>query len=121
MAQVLSLMSCSKSVNLHHERLPFWNLGLPSEMRTALMHRMGSKNLVIDLQQAANKIPESLSHYNLKLSDDGLQLHYRYDVRAQKTGIVDLLSELKKASFKLRDLQTSQSSLEEIFVNLIKE
>ncbi|MBT5574731.1 MAG: ABC transporter ATP-binding protein [Alphaproteobacteria bacterium] len=91
------------------------------ENKTALMHRMGSKNLVIDLQQAANKIPESLSHYNLKLSDDGLQLHYQYDVRAQKTGIVDLLSELKKASFKLRDLQTSQSSLEEIFVNLIKE
>ena len=91
------------------------------ENKTALMQRMGSKNLVIDLQQAANKIPESLSHYNLKLSDDGLQLHYQYDVRAQKTGIVDLLSELKKASFKLRDLQTSQSSLEEIFVNLIKE
>ena len=91
------------------------------ENKTALMHQMGSKNLVIDLQQAANKIPESLSHYNLKLSDDGLQLHYQYDVRAQKTGIVDLLSELKKASFKLRDLQTSQSSLEEIFVNLIKE
>ncbi|MDA9190814.1 ABC transporter ATP-binding protein [Alphaproteobacteria bacterium] len=91
------------------------------ENKTALMQRMGSKNLVIDLQQAANKIPESLSHYNLKLSDDGLQLYYQYDVRAQKTGIVDLLSELKKASFKLRDLQTSQSSLEEIFVNLIKE
>ena len=91
------------------------------ENKTALMQRMGSKNLVIDLQQAANKIPKSLSHYNLKLSDDGLQLHYQYDVRAQKTGIVDLLSELKKASFKLRDLQTSQSSLEEIFVNLIKE
>ena len=50
-----------------------------------------------------------------------MQLNYIYDVRAQKTGIVDLLSELKKASFKLRDLQTSQSTLEEIFVNLVKE
>ena len=67
------------------------------------------------------KIPASLSHHRLTLSDDGMQLSYVYDVSAQKTGIVNLLIELKKASFKFRDLQTSESSLEEIFVNLVKE
>ena len=91
------------------------------EGKYELMQRMGSKNLTIELQSPAIEIPASLSHYNLTLSDDGLQLNYQYDVRAQKTGIVDLLSELKKASFRLRDLQTSQSSLEEIFVNLVRD
>jgi len=91
------------------------------EGKNELIQRMGSKNLSIELQEPAKKIPASLSRFNLTLSNDGMQLNYIYDVRAQKTGIVDLLSELKKASFKLRDLQTSQSSLEEIFVNLVKE
>ena len=91
------------------------------EEKNELIERMGSKNLSIELQEPAKKIPTSLSRFNLTLSNDGMQLNYIYDVRAQKTGIVDLLSELKKASFKLRDLQTSQSSLEEIFVNLVKE
>ena len=91
------------------------------EGKNELMRRMGSKNLTIELQSPATEIPASLSRYNLTLSDDGLQLNYLYDVRAQKTGIVDLLSELKKASFSLRDLQTSQSSLEEIFVNLVRD
>ena len=91
------------------------------EGKNELIQRMGSKNLSIELQEPVKKIPTSLSRFNLTLSNDGMQLNYIYDVRAQKTGIVDLLSELKKASFKLRDLQTSQSSLEEIFVNLVKE
>jgi len=91
------------------------------EGKNELIQRMGSKNLLIELQKPAKKIPTSLSRFNLTLSNDGMQLNYIYDVRAQKTGIVDLLSELKKASFKLRDLQTSQSTLEEIFVNLVKE
>jgi len=91
------------------------------EGKNELMQRMGSKNLTIELQNPATEIPSSLSHYNLTLSDDGLRLNYHYDVRAQKTGIVDLLSELRKASFRLRDLQTSQSSLEEIFVNLVRD
>ena len=91
------------------------------EGKNELMQRMGFKNLTIELQSPATEIPSSLSHYNLTLSDDGLQLYYQYDVRAQKTGIVDLLSELRKASLRLRDLQTSQSSLEEIFVNLVRD
>ena len=91
------------------------------EEKNELIQRMGSKNLSIELQEPAKKIPTSLSRFNLTLSNDGMRLNYIYDVRAQKTGIVDLLSELKKASFKLRDLQTSQSSLEEIFVNLVKD
>ena len=91
------------------------------EEKHELMQRMGSKNLTIDLQKPVSKIPSSLSNYKLAISDDGMQLNYVYDVRAQKTGIVGLLSELKKASIKIRDLQTSQSSLEEIFVNLVKD
>ena len=91
------------------------------EEKNSLIQRMGSKNLTIELEEPALKIPTSLSHHRLTLSDDGMQLRYVYDVSAQKTGIVNLLIELKEASFKFRDLQTSESSLEEIFVNLVKE
>ncbi len=91
------------------------------EGKNELMQRMGSKNLTIELRKPVSKIPASLSNYKLELSNDGMRLNYLYDVRAQKTGIIDLLLELKKASFKIRDLQTSQSSLEEIFVNLVKD
>ena len=91
------------------------------EEKNNLMQRMGSKNLTIELEEPVLKIPTSLSHHRLTLSDDGMQLRYVYDVSAQKTGIVNLLIELREASFKFRDLQTSESSLEEIFVNLVKE
>ena len=66
-------------------------------------------------------IPDSLTPFNLSRSDDGSQLTYTYDTRADRTGITSLLSALSDAGLKLRDLSTTQSSLEEIFVNLVRE
>ncbi|MDD9922665.1 MAG: ABC transporter ATP-binding protein [Boseongicola sp.] len=91
------------------------------EDKTALMARMGQKEMRIELTEAATKLPESLSDYNLVLSDDGASLVYSYDTKAQRTGITSLLKDLQAAGLGLRDVQTSQSSLEDIFVGLVKE
>ena len=91
------------------------------EDKTALMARMGQKEMRIELTEAATKLPESLSDYNLVLSDDGASLVYSYDTKAQRTGITSLLKDLQAAGLGLRDVQKSQSSLEDIFVGLVKE
>ena len=89
------------------------------EDKEQLMLRLGKKELTIDLQSAIKSIPESLADYQLSLSEDGMQITYRYDVKQQQTGITALLGEMAKAGVKLRDLQTHTSSLEEIFVTLV--
>lgn len=84
-----------------------------------LMAKMGQKQLTIDLQSPADALPDSLAPFNLDRSADGSKLTYTYDTRADRTGITSLLAALSDAGFKLRDLSTTQSSLEEIFVNLV--
>jgi len=91
------------------------------EEKDKLMARMGQKQLRIDLSQPVDAIPESLSSFDLMRADDGASLTYTYDVRQKRTGITQLLTELQKAGLQLRDLQTKQSSLEEIFVGLVHE
>ena len=91
------------------------------EAKSELMAKMGQKQLTVDLQAPVDAIPESLAPFNLSRSDDGSQLTYTYDTRADRTGITSLLSALSDAGLKLRDLSTTQSSLEEIFVNLVRE
>ena len=91
------------------------------EDKDTLMQQMGKKQLHIALQDAIETIPEALSAHPLKLSDDGLSLSYEYDVNASRTGIASLISDIQAAGFILRDIQTSQSSLEDIFVTLVKE
>lgn len=85
-----------------------------------LMRDLGKKHLVLDLKQATGSLPESLSDYNLLLSEDGLQLTYSYNTQGERTGITALLQKLNEAGISLKDLHTSQSSLEEIFVNLVR-
>ncbi len=85
-----------------------------------LMRDLGKKHLVLDLKQAAEELPDSLSEYDLALSDDGMQLTYTYNTQGERTGITALLQMLNEAGLSLRDLHTSQSSLEEIFVNLVR-
>jgi ABC-2 type transport system ATP-binding protein len=91
------------------------------EDKDRLMHRMGSKQLTVDLQTALEQVPEPLAKYDLALSGDGMSLVYCYDRSAERTGIVSLLRDLSANGLVLRDLQTRQSSLEDIFVDLVRE
>ena len=91
------------------------------EEKDALMSRLGKKELTIELQEAANAIPDSLSDLALTLSDDGMKLTYSYDAKQERTGITFLLSQLSEAGLRVKDLQTHTSSLEEIFVSLVHE
>ena len=89
--------------------------------KTSLMQKFGKKLLKIELQKRLSQLPKEFSQENVKLSDDGLTLTYIYDTKQKKTGITKLLSNLSNSGINLRDIQTDQSSLEEIFVNLVKE
>ena len=91
------------------------------EEKTSLMQKFGQKILNIELQKRLNQLPKEFSQENVKLSDDGLTLTNIYDTKQKKTGITKLLSNLSNSGINLRDIQTDQSSLEEIFVNLVKE
>ncbi len=91
------------------------------EDKSALMARMGRKSLRIDLREAVKTVPKNLAEYDLDLAKDNLSLTYNYDARGEGTGITRLLQALAKEGLQLRDLHTSQSSLEEIFVGLVNE
>ena len=91
------------------------------EDKKELLKKMGHKKLTIELQEKIIKIPEDLFKYNLVIGDAQMSLIYTYNVQAKKTGITDLLQSIKDTGFKLKDLKTEQSTLEKIFVNLVKE
>jgi len=91
------------------------------EDKKELIKKMGHKKLTVELQDEIIKIPEALSEYNLDIGKNNMSLVYTYNVQEKKTGITDLLKGLKDAGLKLKDLITEQSSLEKIFVDLVKE
>ncbi len=91
------------------------------EDKTSLMSKLGKKQLTIDLQQPVEAIPQSLSSYPLTLGPEGKSLIYGYDTSAERTGITKLLNDLAAAGMTMSDMSTSQSSLEDIFVDLVKE
>jgi ABC-2 type transport system ATP-binding protein len=91
------------------------------EEKTELMRKLGKKQLTLHLQSRLDRIPGSLAGYHLELSADGTELTYIYDTQAERTGITALLQSLSEAGIRFRDLQTKQSSLEEIFVSLVRE
>ena len=91
------------------------------EDKDKLMAQMGIKELYIELQRPIKAIPPALASYDLSLAEDGSRLTYVYDTKAERTGITGLLTDLSAAGLALRDLQTSQSSLEDIFVDLVKD
>ncbi len=90
------------------------------EDKAALMQKLGKKRLKLHLQGKVDAIPASLAAYNLELSEDGTQLIYTYDTKGERTGITSLLSDLRNAGIRFYDLDTTQSSLEEIFVSLVR-
>ena len=91
------------------------------ENKQALMSRLGRKDLNIELQTPLQSIPESLAEFELTLSDDKQSLRYVYDTQSERIGVTSLLTALSEAGITLKDLQTHTSSLEEIFVSLVKE
>ncbi|APG84757.1 ABC transporter ATP-binding protein [Sinorhizobium americanum] len=90
------------------------------EDKNALMAKLGRKQLRVDLAQPLERIPDSLSSYNLTLEDNGQSLIYDYDTSAERTGITALLAALAETGIRLRDLSTQQSSLEDIFVEIVE-
>ncbi|MBS0431035.1 MAG: ABC transporter ATP-binding protein, partial [Proteobacteria bacterium] len=91
------------------------------EEKHALMRKLGKKQLTLQLQHPLHALPEALREYDLQLEADGAELRYTYDTQAERTGITALLRDLAAADIGFRDLSTRQSSLEEIFVGLIRE
>lgn len=91
------------------------------EDKAELMHKLGRKQLTLQLQHRLEQVPAELSSHGLELSDDGNELVYTYDTQGERTGITALLKDLNDAGIRFKDLQTKQSSLEEIFVNLVSE
>lgn len=91
------------------------------EDKAALMARMGRKEMRIELTETAIDLPDALNGYDLQLADQGQALIYSYDTNAKRTGITSLLKDLQAAGLGLKDVQTSQSSLEDIFVGLVRE
>ncbi len=86
-----------------------------------LLKKLGHKKLTVDLQNEINEIPTSLNKYNLEISKDKKSINYTYNVTGKSTGITNLLQDLKDADLKLQDLKTEQTTLEKIFVSLVKE
>ena len=84
-----------------------------------LMQSMGKKRLIVDLKDAVERIPDALADYDLALAEDGASVTYTYDTRSERTGITRLLLDLNEAGLQLRDLSTTQSSLEDIFVDMV--
>ncbi|WP_439123064.1 ABC transporter ATP-binding protein [Marivita sp.] len=91
------------------------------EEKTALMTRLGQKELRIELQDAVKDLPEALAARGLRLEEGGQVLVYTYDTTKDRTGIATLIREVSDAGLVLRDLQTRQNSLEDIFVELVTD
>ncbi|MFT4608834.1 MAG: ABC-2 type transport system ATP-binding protein [Gammaproteobacteria bacterium] len=91
------------------------------EDKQTLMQKLGRKKLVLDLRQTIALVPQSLETYQLELSDDGSQLTYTYDTMSNRTGITALLKSLSDEGISMKDLKTSQSSLEDIFVSMVRK
>ena len=86
-----------------------------------LIKSLGQKTLTIDLHETVKTLPETLKNYKLTIVNEGLSIDYQYDTQSKQTGITSLLQDMKEAGLKLKDLNTEQSSLEKIFVELVKE
>ena len=91
------------------------------EDKNELMRKLGQKQLALHLQKKLEAVPAELSAYNLKLAADGMELVFTYDSQVERTGITGLLTDLNRAGIRFRDLQTTQSSLEDIFVGLVSD
>ena len=90
------------------------------EKKDELIKRLGQKKLIIELHQKILKIPDKLTSYNLVLNNDGTQITYIYDTTNERTRITSLLNQIRDEGLSLKDINTEKSSLEDIFINLVK-
>jgi ABC-2 type transport system ATP-binding protein len=90
------------------------------EETAELMRKLGKKQMTLQLHQTLETLPAALAEFPLEIHGNGLELVYTYDTRGERTGITTLLSALAEAGIRFKDLSTTQSSLEEIFVSLVK-
>jgi ABC-2 type transport system ATP-binding protein len=88
------------------------------ENKATLMRKLGKKQLTLELSAPLDAVPAAVAGYDIALGNDGRELVYTYDTKAERTGITTLLEELKRAGVGFKDLRTTQSSLEDIFVDL---
>lgn len=86
-----------------------------------LMERLGKKQLIVELKEKAYQLPETLNKYKLELNEDGSLITYTYNAKDGGTGISKLLGAISEAGLVVKDLQINESSLEDIFVNLVKK
>ncbi len=91
------------------------------EDKAELMHKLGKKQLALQLHNRLDAIPDELAAHRLTLTPDGSELVYTYDTQGERTGITALLGALNHAGIRFRDLHTTQSSLEDIFVDLVRQ
>ena len=91
------------------------------EDKAELMRKLGKKQLTLDLREPLAAVPATLASYKLALTGDNKKLIYSYDTKSEHTGITSLLDDLRHAGIKFRDIQTTQSSLEDIFVGLVHQ
>jgi ABC-2 type transport system ATP-binding protein len=91
------------------------------EEKAELMKKLGRKRLILDLQQPIAQLPAALATHALQLAPDGARLTYEYDAEMETTGITALLRDISAAGVLFKDLKTEQSSLEDIFVTLVKD
>jgi ABC-2 type transport system ATP-binding protein len=91
------------------------------EDKAELMHKLGKKQLTLELHKRLDAVPSELAAHRLALANDGSELIYTYDTQGERTGITALLKDLNLAGIRFRDLNTTQSSLEDIFVDLVRQ
>jgi ABC-2 type transport system ATP-binding protein len=91
------------------------------EDKAELMHKLGKKQLTLELHKRLDAIPSELAAHHLALAGDGNELIYTYDTQGERTGITALLKDLSVAGIRFKDLNTTQSSLEDIFVDLLRQ
>jgi ABC-2 type transport system ATP-binding protein len=105
------------------DRIGVMNKGklLLVQEKAALMKQLGRKELQLTLQQPLSGMPDALAQYALQLDEAGTRLTYVYDTQADRTGITRLLADLANAGISVRDLETKESSLEQIFLDLVEE
>ena len=91
------------------------------EKKDELMESLGKKQLLIDLKEPVKKIPSTLEKYDIELNEDGTQISYTYVVKDETADVSEVLHEITNSGLLLKDLKVEQSSLEDIFVDLVKE
>jgi ABC-2 type transport system ATP-binding protein len=91
------------------------------EDKVELMHKLGKKQLALHLHKKLDTVPDELAAHRLTLADGGNELIYTYDTQGERTGITGLLGDLNRAGIRFKDLSTTQSSLEDIFVDLVRQ